>query len=119
MNDHIYWMVELAIQPDRENELRPLVEEMVNATHNNEPGALDYEYYISNDGKVCHLFERYVDAEATITHLEGFKAVFADRFVKVFQPIRFVLYGSPSAEVREVLAGFNPIYMEAVGGFRR
>jgi len=84
----------------------------------NESGALDYEYHISQDGQ-CHLFERYVDGTATIAHLNAFSQAFAARFVEVFEPLRFVVYGSPSVDVRAALSGFNPVYMETVGGFRR
>ena len=69
--------------------------------------------------QVCHLFERYADAAATISHLDAFSQVFAARFVEIFQPLRFVVYGSLSADVKAALAGFNPVYMETVGGFRR
>jgi quinol monooxygenase YgiN len=115
----IHWMVELEIKPGQEENLRTLVAEMVAEVQAKESGALDYEYNISQDGKVCHLFERYTDIAATIAHLERFTQVFAERFLKVFQPIRFSVYGLPSKKVREVLAGFNPVYMETVGGFRR
>ena len=112
--NHIHWMVELEIKPGQEEILRALVTEMVNDVQTNESGALDYEYHISR-----HLFERYVDGTATIAHLDAFSRVFAARFSEILQPLRFVVYGSPSAEVRTALAGFNPVYMETVGGFRR
>jgi quinol monooxygenase YgiN len=111
-------MVELEIKPGQEKALKTLVAEMVKDVQTNESGALDYEYHISQEGK-CHLFERYVDGAAAIAHLNTFQRVFAAQFVEVFQPLRFVVYGSPGAEVREALAGFNPIYLQTVGGFRR
>ncbi len=114
----VHWMVELEIKPGQEQALKTLVAEMVSDVQTHEGGALDYEYHISQDGK-CYLFERYVDGAATIAHLDTFKRVFAARFVEVFQPLRFIVYGSPSTEVREALAGFNPTYLETVGGFRR
>ena len=118
MNNHIHWMVELEIKPGQEEAMRALVAEMVKDVQANENGAIDYEYYISQNGN-CHLFERYVDETATIAHLDAFSRNFAARFVEVFQPFRFVVYGAPGVDVRAALDGFNPIYMETVGGFRR
>jgi quinol monooxygenase YgiN len=116
--NQIQWMVELEVKPGQEQEMRVLVAEMVSDVRANESGALDYEYYLDGNGK-CHLFERYTDGAATIAHLESFNRVFATRFLEVFQPLRFMVYGSPSQEVKEALTGFNPIYFEKVGGFRR
>jgi quinol monooxygenase YgiN len=115
----IHWMVELEVKPDKDKELRTLVQEMVDTVYKNESGALDYEYHISRDSKVCHLFERYADADATVAHLNNFTAIFAKRFGEIFQPLRFVVYGTPNPEVKQALGGFNAVYMEAVDGFRR
>jgi len=93
--------------------------EMVSATLANEPGTLNYEWSTSADGKLCHIYERYVDSAAVMTHLGTFGERFAARFLEVLKPVRFVVYGSPSTAVKDALAGFNPIYMQAVGGFSR
>ena len=55
MNSHVAWMLELQVQDGRENDLRALMTEMVSATDANEPGALNYEWSTSSDGKQCHL----------------------------------------------------------------
>lgn len=115
----VSWMLELNIQPGREKDFRVLMEEMVSATRNNEAGTLNYEWSTSADGSMCHLFERYVDSAAVLTHLATFGEKFAGRFLEILTPVRFVVYGSPSQAVRDALTGFNPTYMQAAGGFRR
>ena len=119
MNNYVSWMLELEVQQGREGALRDLMPEMVNATKTNEAGTLDYEWSTSADGKQCHIFERYVDSAAVMTHLGTFGERFAGRFLEILKPVRFVVYGSPSAAVREALAGFSPVYMEPLGGFSR
>ncbi len=119
MKSDVYWMLELDVQAGREDDFRPLMAEMVSATQANEPGTLNYEWSTSADGKRCHLYERYVDSAAVMTHLGTFGERFAARFLEVLKPIRLVVYGSPSPAVKGALAGFNPVYMEAVGGFSR
>jgi quinol monooxygenase YgiN len=118
MNGNVYWMLELEIQPGREGDFHALMEEMVSATQN-ESGTLNYEWSTSADGKVCHIYERYVDSEAVMIHLGTFGERFADRFMELFKLTRFVVYGSPSSTLKDALADINPIYMQSVGGFGR
>jgi hypothetical protein len=35
------------------------------------------------------------------------------------KPTRFVVYGTPSGEVKDAISEFNPVYMIPLGGFRR
>jgi hypothetical protein len=35
------------------------------------------------------------------------------------KPTRIVVYGTPSVEVKDALAAFNPVYMGPLGGFRK
>jgi quinol monooxygenase YgiN len=119
MSNHVFWMLELDVQVGRENDFLVLVAEIISATKANEAGTLDYEWSTSADGKRCHIFERYVDSAAVLTHLGTFSERFAGRFLKILKPVRLVVYGSPSTAVRDALAGFNPVYMQPAGGFSR
>jgi quinol monooxygenase YgiN len=119
MTENVYWVFEVAINPGRIEELKTLIAELVEATQKNELGALDYEWAISDDRQVCHIYERYQDSAAAMTHLESFGAHFAARFMEVVKPTRLVVYGTPSAQVKDALAGLNPVYMAPFGGFTR
>jgi quinol monooxygenase YgiN len=118
-NSEIYWVFELAIKPGRFEDLKTLIADMVEATRRNEVGALNYEWAISDDQQVCHVYERYQDSAATITHLESFGANFSARVMEVVKPTRLVVYGTPNDQVKEALAGLSPVYMAPFGGFRR
>lgn len=119
MATHVSWMLELSVQPGRVNDFKVLMNEMVTATRANEAGTLDYEWSTSADGSVCHIFERYVDSAAVMTHLATFGEKFAGRFLEILKPVRFVVYGSPGQGVKAALAGFNAVYMQPMGGFSR
>ena len=71
-NLEISWVFELAINPSRFEDLKTLMADMVEATHQNEVGTLNYEWAISDDQQVCHVYERYRDSAAVMTHLESF-----------------------------------------------
>src|SRR3954463_3820367 len=117
MSTHVSWMLELHVIGTKED-FTALVNEMVAST-SNEAGTLDYEWSTSADGTVCHLYERYLDSAAAMVHLATFGAKFAGRFLKMLKPIRLTLYGLPSQQVKNALAGMNPVYMRSVDGFSR
>lgn len=119
MSSNVSWMLELEVQPGRENDLKALVAEMVDATRAEEPDALSFEWSTSADGKRCHLYERYADSAAAMTHVRTFGERFAGRFLEILKPVRLVVYGAPDAAVRGALADFHPVYMQDLGGFTR
>jgi hypothetical protein len=54
-----------------------------------------------------------------MTHLQAFGARFAERFFVVADVTRWMLYGTPSDEVKEGLSAFSPTYLGPLGGFVR
>lgn len=91
----------------------------MDATKENEPGTLAYEWFIGEDGKQCHIHEWYKDSIATVAHLITFKANYAARLLSMCVPTRFVVYGNPDSTVLEELEGFGAAYMSPIGGFIR
>ena len=71
MGEQVAWHVELAVKPGALEALRALTGKMVEATRG-EPGVLSYERFLSADGMVVHVYERYADAAAcggALTHV--------------------------------------------------
>lgn len=90
-----------------------LTAEMVEETAN-EPGVLAYQRFIGDDGTV-YVVERYENSEAALAHLEAFRSRFAERFSSMVTRRRFIVYGTPSAELKGVLDGFGPVYLRPLG----
>jgi quinol monooxygenase YgiN len=119
MTENVILAVEFAIIPGRFEDFKTLMAAMVDATQKNEFGTLNYEWAISDDRQVCHVYERFRDSDAVMTHMERFNANFAAQFSETVKLVRFVVYGTPSAHVKEALAGASPVYMAPFGGFSR
>lgn len=119
MTENIYWIFELTIKENQVDNLKKLMKEMVDATEANEQGTMVYEWAISNDNKKCHIHERYVDSEATLTHLATFSSRYAARLMETGDATGFVVYGNPNEDVKKILDGFNAVYMKPIGGFIR
>jgi hypothetical protein len=77
------------------------------------------EWFLSEDGAVCHLYEWYADSEAALVHLGNFGSKFVERFLGCVDPTGLFVYGNPDASAREVLAGFNAVFFGTFGGFAR
>ena len=119
MSDSVHWVLELDIKPGELDNFKAVMNEMVDATRANEPGAMNYEWFISGDESTCHICERYVDSAATMIHLGSFGQNFAERFLAAVTPARLVVYGDPNDEVRAALSAFGAVHMAQIGGFAR
>lgn len=119
MSDIIEWVLEMEVREGQVENVQPLLDEMVKATKANEPSALHYEYYMPEDRSTCTVLERYADNDAILVHLQNFGAHFAERFLAVFAPVRFTLYGPANEEVMGALSGFGATNQKMVAGFHR
>ncbi len=119
MSDAVSWVLEINVKDGQLDALKALAREMSEATQADEPGASHYEWFADPDGMTVHIYERYADSAATMVHLGNFGAKFAERFLACVDPARLMVYGDPSAEVRDALAGFGAAHMTQFAGFAR
>ena len=87
---------------------------MVEATRQ-ENGVLSYERFVTDDGRSVHVHERYKDSQAAVHHLREFKRRFGEKFSTMVDRAQFVVYGSPTAELKALLDDFQPIYLKPFG----
>ena len=80
-------------------------------TTKKEAGALIYERFISDDGQLLHVFERYVDSPAAVGHLSTFGKRYGEIFATLVERKQFVVWGTPSLELRRILDSLGAIYM--------
>jgi len=118
MEGHVSWVIALAVKEGSLGAFTELMGEMVAGT-SEEPRTLGYEWYISDDERTIHIFEKYSDSEAMILHVNGFLEKWAGRFLESVDVTGFTVYGDPSPAARELLAGFGPTYLGPWGGFSR
>jgi quinol monooxygenase YgiN len=117
-SSHITIIVELSIEAGDVSSFERLMAEMVESIAP-EPGTLAYEWMLGDGGRTCHMYERYADSAALVTHLRGWSGKFASRFLALAKPTRVVVYAHPDAETEAALAAFSPTYLVPRGGFHR
>jgi class 3 adenylate cyclase/quinol monooxygenase YgiN len=115
----VSWIEELSVKPGRLEEFLALTNSQVAATRR-EPGTLVYERFVSDDGSVVHIYERYADSAAVIAHLSRFESDFRERFYALVDHVSFTVYGAPTPEVRAALGAHGAqSYLRCVEGFAR
>ena len=119
MTDNISYVFEVAVRPGKLEEFKTLMQEMVEATQANEPDTLNYEWFISHDGTVCHTCERYRNSDAVMTHMKSVRERFSERYFAASEPKRLVVYGNPSDEIRAMFAPLNAVFLPPAAGFVR
>jgi quinol monooxygenase YgiN len=118
MDDEVSWLLELGVKPGKLEHFRALMAEMVASTQS-EAGTLAYQWFISSDDSAVHVYERYASSAAVMTHLQSFGSKFAERFFAAVDVTRWMIYGTPSADVKSGLKAFDPTYLGPFGGFVR
>ncbi len=114
-SETIYWLLSLLIHPGHEARFKEISAQLIESTRA-EAGTLNYEWTLSEDGGICHVYERYVDSAAIKLHLQR-SAELVGQLLSVSTPQSFFIYGSPDEEVKKDLAGLKPVYMTPLGGF--
>lgn len=118
MSEAVSWSLQMSVRDGCLDDAKNLAPEMIESTRE-EAGAMTYEFFLSDDGMLCHLYERYADSDAAMVHLGNFGTHFAERFMACFEPTSFSVYGPARADVRAVLEGFGAQFLSNLGGFRR
>jgi len=126
MGDSVFFIVELQIGLGQVEELQAVMQEMAAVTRADEPGTLNYEWFLTADGRSCHIYERYADPAAAVVHSATFPEQLGRR-AQAFRPTRLTAYGSLTEEVMtkriepllEAVPDISVTYLEARGGFIR
>jgi quinol monooxygenase YgiN len=66
---HITLLAEIDIAPGKLAEFKAVVADMVIAVQANEPGAIRYDWYLSEDGMHDWNVEVFADSEAVVAHM--------------------------------------------------
>ncbi|MCE2503170.1 MAG: antibiotic biosynthesis monooxygenase [Chlorobi bacterium] len=118
-DNHVFWNLEADIKEDKLEDLKSLMATMVEATRADEPGTLNYEWFVSEDGMKCHIHERYADSGAVLTHLGNFGTKYAKDFMDALDIKRFTVYGNPDETARGALTKVGAQFMSPLDGFVR
>ncbi|TCP32437.1 hypothetical protein [Sphingomonas sp. BK235] len=117
MQDEIYSIYHLTIDPANFDAFKSLVDMIVEAT-SKEEDTTTYEYVVNADRTVVHIVERY-RTSGLLPHVQQTFSPFAERFLALAKIDRLFVYGETTPEIRAVLDGFGAEYLTPFAGFTR
>jgi quinol monooxygenase YgiN len=103
----VRFTVDLTINAGKFDKFEGIAQAMI-ASSQQEPGTLEYDWYLSGDRRRCRLVETYADADAVLTHLTG--PVVQELVPKLLEAASiggFEVYGDPGPKAAQMLAGFG------------
>lgn len=116
----IHWIAQITIADGQLDIFKERGEEIIAAVKSTEPGALMYEWHISEDGKTCHVDEWYADTEAALAHLKGEAPKRLPHLFEVSQLTGLWVYSDiPAGELRDLLVSFGAVFATGWNGFTR
>ena len=118
VNNDLFWIFTLAVKPGKFADFKALVAQIVKAS-SHEPGTIAYQYSANQEKTVVHIYERYRDSEAFVSHVNQTFGAYAERFLSFVDVAGLVVYGEPNAVARKALDAFNASYMNLFDGFSR
>jgi len=98
--------VRFRIHDGKLDEFKGLVDQCVQITRERDAGTLQYDWFLSADGKECVLRDRYRDSAAVLEHA-GNLGELMGRFFSISDP-EVEFFGAPSAELLGALAMLQP-----------
>ena len=95
-----------AIHQGKLEELKMLAAQCVQKVRENEPGALQYDWFLNETQTECVVQETYADSEAVLAHVANL-GLTLDAVLSLGD-WTFEIFGSPSPELAAAAAGLNP-----------
>lgn len=113
---YVSWIVVVTIKDGALREFTALTAEMV-ATAQTESGVLAYLRFVSMDGRLAFLFERYESSKAALEHLQRFHEQYAARYSALIERREFMIFGDASTELLRKLDAYGAVPMRRLSGF--
>jgi hypothetical protein len=78
---------------------------------------LAYQRFISHDRLAVYVHERYEHSGAAVAHLVKFAATFGERYGRLIERKRFLVFGNSSDDLRAILDKYGATYHRPFGPF--
>jgi len=117
--ERIRLLVELEIQDGKFAEFEAVAKQLV-AVSEQEPGTLNFKFYLSGDSRRARLVEGYADQAAITAHFQGAAVQqFVPQLLQFCTSTRLEFYGDPGPVVTSMASGLGAQVFSAWEGFDR
>ena len=105
-HNNIHIRAEVTIEEGKKEEYMKLIKDIIRTVEANEPGTINYQFYLDKSETECIIWETYTNSEALLAHINGVASqTILPKIHGVSKIIRLEVYGNPSDELQKVLPG--------------
>ena len=115
---HITLLAEIEVEPGKVDAFKAVVAEMVTVVQANEPGAMRYDWYLSDEGTHDWNVEVFADSEAVVAHMANVGGL-VPKLLEVASFRRVEVLGDLSDEGMEALGELAKSRLARLGGIER
>lgn len=92
-SQEVSWQVELSvINPGVIAQLQALSDEMI--AYDKSTDSLNYDWFISADGRHLHVYERYTNSASALAHMREYSGRFGPRFKRLVERRKLSVHGT-------------------------
>ena len=107
----------LHVHDHKRGEVKAVVDQCIARVRENEPGTLQYDWYISEDGSTCIVFDTYEDSDAALFHMVSLGSLVGE--LAALGRLVLDVHGEPSDMLKEAIAVMKPNYYQTLALFQR
>jgi quinol monooxygenase YgiN len=109
----VFCAVKMDIHEGKLEEFKELGKEIMKEVQENDPGCMQYDWFLSPDGRNCHIMEKYASNEALLSHMTSVLGPYSERLFAISAITDVYFYTPVSDAVKEAAAALNPLFFEA------
>ncbi len=103
---------DLRVHDEMRDNVAAVVEKCIARVRENEPGTLLYDWYVSEDGARCIVFDTYEDSDAALFHMQNLGPLVGE--LAALGTLRLEVHGEPSDELRAAIDVMQPTYFRTL-----
>ena len=106
MSEAVRMVVKLSVNDGQQEEFKRLATELIETVEAKDPGCLQYDWFLSEDGQTCTVLEDYQNADALVAHVH-IVGELIQATLQTAQPVSVDVYGDPTDELLALAGQFG------------
>ena len=95
----------ILIHPGKLEEFKAIAEKCIQSAREKDPGTLQYDWFLNDEGTICTVCEKYQDSNSVLAHAANLGNLLAD--LDTVGDLEIIVCGDTSDELKAATEGMN------------